>query len=107
MKAAYLRDAVAWVQWIAWLEKKMKRGTDPGFTEWHAAEHLTALRAEQPLFAGLAYENISATGANAGKQAHARVLLLRVEMLTRCVQHYLIIRPASILQQSLRRKMSI
>lgn len=67
MKAAYLRDAVAWAQWMAWLERKMSKEHRPNFTEYDAAERLTALRASQPLFAGLAYENISATGANAGK----------------------------------------
>lgn len=69
MKNAYLRDAVAWVKWMTWLEKKMERNYGPGLTEYDAAEHLTKLRAQEPLFAGLAYENISATGANAGKKA--------------------------------------
>lgn len=67
MKKAYLRDAAAWAQWMAWFERKMGRGYGPGFTEYDAAEQLTAFRARQPLFAGLAYENISASGANAGK----------------------------------------
>ena len=67
MQAAYLRDAVAWVKWMAWLEKKMAKDYDAGLTEFDAAERLTGFRAQQPLFAGLAYENISATGANAGE----------------------------------------
>lgn len=66
MKAAYLRDAVAWVTWIARLEKRMKGGKGSELTEWEAAEQLTALRAKNDHFAGLAYENISATGENAG-----------------------------------------
>lgn len=65
MKAAYLRDAMAWVKWIAWLEKRMKQKSGLGLTEYDAANHLTKLRANQPLFAGLAYQNISATGPNA------------------------------------------
>ena len=67
MKAAYLRDAVAWVTWLAGLEERMHKGTDKHYTEWHAAEELTRQREKQELFAGLAYENISASGANAGE----------------------------------------
>lgn len=79
MKDAYLRDAVAWVKWMAWLEKKMERNHGPGFTEYDAAEHLTKLRSEQPLFAGLAYENISATGANAGEIPRGDVGNIRLD----------------------------
>lgn len=67
MQSAYLRDAVAWVQWMAWLEKKTARNDGAGLTEYDAAEKLTEFRAQQPLFAGLAYQNISATGGNAGE----------------------------------------
>lgn len=76
MKSAYLRDAAAWAQWMAWMEKKMGKGYGPGFTEWEAAEQLTAYRSRQPLFAGLAYENISATGANAGESGRNLYMFL-------------------------------
>lgn len=66
MRAAYLRDGVAWVTWLARLEARMKHGNIKGFTEWHAAEELTNQRTKLSHFAGLAYENISATGKNAG-----------------------------------------
>jgi Xaa-Pro aminopeptidase len=103
MKAAYLLDAVAWVQWIAWLEKKMSKGTDSSFTEWHAAEHLSRLRAGQPLFAGLAYENISATGANAGESLHR---WKQGAVLTTGTQHCRIIQLAKARQLYLEQKMS-
>jgi Xaa-Pro aminopeptidase len=67
MKAAYLRDAVAWVTWLARLESRIKKSATSKITEWQAAEELTRLREKQDKFAGLAYENISASGANAGQ----------------------------------------
>ena len=64
---AYLRDGVAWCVWIARLESRIKKnGLDPGYTEWDAAEELTRLREKLYLYAGLAYQNISATASNAG-----------------------------------------
>ena len=35
LKAAYLRDGVAYVRWLAWLEQKMAQGYD--ITEYEAA----------------------------------------------------------------------
>lgn len=71
MKAAYLRDAVAWAQWMAWLEKRMSGHQRIQLNEWEIAEKLSYFRSQQSLFAGLAYENISAAGANAGTFALA------------------------------------
>ncbi|GAA5973492.1 hypothetical protein JCM11641_006490 [Rhodosporidiobolus odoratus] len=82
---AYLRDGVAWVRWMAWLEetlarqqrtsKKKKRGEKgkegTEVTEWEAAEKLTEFRREGAEFAGLAYENISASGENAALPHYA------------------------------------
>ncbi len=65
MKAAYLRDGVAYVRWLAWLEQKMGEGFD--ITEYEAAWRLTEFRREGKNYQGLAYENISASGPNAGK----------------------------------------
>ena len=63
MKAAYLRDGVAYVRWLAWLEYKMSQGYD--ITEYEAAWRLTEFRRMGKNYMGLAYENISATGKNA------------------------------------------
>ncbi|CAE6517817.1 unnamed protein product [Rhizoctonia solani] len=60
---AYLRDGVAMTKWFAWLEEQLRAGNT--ITEWEAAEMLTQFRKQGELFMGLAYENISATGANA------------------------------------------
>ncbi|OCF57628.1 cytoplasmic protein [Kwoniella mangroviensis CBS 10435] len=62
-KNAYLRDGRAMVRWITWLEKilvqeKKKVG------EWAAAQTLTRYRRREELFAGLAYDDISASGPN-------------------------------------------
>ncbi|KIP06111.1 hypothetical protein PHLGIDRAFT_73161 [Phlebiopsis gigantea 11061_1 CR5-6] len=63
MKAAYLRDGVAFVRWLAWLEYKVGQGYD--ITEYEAAWRLTEFRRMGKNYMGLAYENISATGKNA------------------------------------------
>ncbi|KAG8718751.1 hypothetical protein FRC09_012164 [Ceratobasidium sp. 395] len=62
-KRAYLRDGVAMTKWFAWLEEQLRSGNT--ITEWEASEMLTQFRKQGDLFMGLAYENISATGANA------------------------------------------
>ncbi|WVQ95119.1 hypothetical protein IAU59_002213 [Kwoniella sp. CBS 9459] len=62
-KNAYLRDGRAMVRWIAWLEKTiLKEQRKVG--EWAAAQTLTRFRRREELFAGLAYEDISASGPN-------------------------------------------
>lgn len=62
-KRAYLRDGVAFTQFLAWLEDKLlNKGYE--ITEWEAAHRLTEFRRKQRHFMGLAYENISATGPN-------------------------------------------
>lgn len=71
MKAAYSRDGLAWCQWLASLEKRMKSPSGRAkYTEWDAAQDLTRIRREVPLFVDLAYENISATAGNAGPDCH-------------------------------------
>ena len=70
MKAAYVRDGVAYVRWLAWLEQKMKQGYD--ITEYEAAWRLTEFRRMGRNYSGLAYENISATGKNAGTDQTVR-----------------------------------
>ncbi|KAI0779249.1 Creatinase/aminopeptidase [Fomes fomentarius] len=63
LKAAYLRDGVAYVRWLAWLEQKLQQGYS--ITEYEAAWRLTEYRRKQKHYRGLAYENISASGPNA------------------------------------------
>lgn len=65
LKAAYLRDGVAYVRWLAWLEQKMSEGYD--ITEYEAAWRLTEFRRDGKNYRGLAYQNISASGPNAGE----------------------------------------
>ncbi|WVF67507.1 hypothetical protein IAT40_002263 [Kwoniella sp. CBS 6097] len=60
---AYLRDGRAMVRWMAWLEKTiLKEQRKVG--EWAAAQTLTRYRRKEEFFAGLAYEDISASGPN-------------------------------------------
>lgn len=53
------------VKWLAWLEHKIQQGYD--ITEWEAAWRLTEFRRQNKHYWGLAYENISASGPNAGE----------------------------------------
>lgn len=64
LRDAYMRDGAAWVRWAAWLDEKMRRN-EP-VDERQAADAFTAIRAEDPLYAGMqAYDPISAAGPNA------------------------------------------
>lgn len=65
LERAYLRDGLAFVRWLAWLEEKFNGGF--AITEYEAAYRLTEFRKGGENFMGLAYENISASGPNAGK----------------------------------------
>lgn len=82
LRRAYLRDGASYVclvcslpvsslsrrspkvKWLAWLEHKIQQGYD--ITEWEAAWRLTEYRRQNKHYWGLAYENISASGPNAG-----------------------------------------
>ena len=55
-KSAMLRDGIAMVRFLRWLEGRQ------GETERSVDEKLTALRAEQPLFRGLSFDTIAAYG---------------------------------------------
>ncbi|KDQ07184.1 hypothetical protein BOTBODRAFT_120412, partial [Botryobasidium botryosum FD-172 SS1] len=63
-KRAYLRDGAAYVQFLAWLEETAVTKGER-VTEWIAAVMLTGFREKLQHYWGLAYENISASGANA------------------------------------------
>lgn len=65
LERAYIRDGAAFVKWMAWLEEKFHQGF--AITEYEAAYRLTEFRKQGENFMGLAYENISASGPNAGK----------------------------------------
>ncbi|KAM0789169.1 hypothetical protein ACM66B_000017 [Microbotryomycetes sp. NB124-2] len=69
-KNAYRRDGAAWVRWAAWLEEEIEVKKRQ-LSEWEAAEKLTRYRERGEHFAGLAYENISATGPNAALPHYA------------------------------------
>ena len=56
-KACHIRDGVAMVKFLHWLEKAVPQG---GVTEMSAAEKLEAFRAEQELYQGPSFETISA-----------------------------------------------
>lgn len=55
--ACHIRDGVAMVRFLRWLEQTVPQG---GVSEMSAADKLEALRAEQDLFQGLSFESISA-----------------------------------------------
>jgi Xaa-Pro aminopeptidase len=61
-KSAHIRDGVAIVKFLCWLESKVPRG---GLTEVRAAEKLEELRSQQPLFRGLSFRTISAYAGHA------------------------------------------
>ncbi|KAG5340300.1 hypothetical protein C0989_002193 [Termitomyces sp. Mn162] len=63
LRRAYLRDGVAFVKFLAWLEGKLQDGYD--ITEYEAASRLTEMRRSGKHFMGIAYKSISATGSNA------------------------------------------
>ncbi len=55
-QACHIRDGVAMVKFLKWLEESVPQGE---VTEMSAAAKLEALRAEQKLFQGLSFETIS------------------------------------------------
>ena len=58
-RQAMLRDGVAMVRFLMWLESDVEAG---GETEMSISRKLTALRAEQPLFRGLSFDTIAGYG---------------------------------------------
>ncbi|KXN86246.1 putative Xaa-Pro aminopeptidase P [Leucoagaricus sp. SymC.cos] len=63
LRKAYIRDGAAFVQFIAWLEKKL--GSRFDISEWEAACKLIKFREKQKGFVGLACETVSASGPSA------------------------------------------
>ncbi|XP_069752118.1 xaa-Pro aminopeptidase 2 [Narcine bancroftii] len=62
LKAAHVRDAVAVIRYMMWLEKNVPKGTE---TELSGAHYLNKLRSEQNYSRGPSFETISASGLNA------------------------------------------
>lgn len=69
MRDAHLRDGVAMVKFLCWLEREVTSGRTP--TECEAADKLDGLRASQDLFVSLSFPTISSSGAN-GAIVHYR-----------------------------------
>ena len=65
IESAYERDGAAMVRWMAWLDEKIRKGHE--VDEHEAGRRLTMFRKEASGFVGLAYENMSASGPNAGE----------------------------------------
>lgn len=66
MRQAHLRDAVAVVNFLSWLEAEVRKGGEAAaaLTEYTVSERLAAFRAEQDSFVGLSFETIAGCGAN-------------------------------------------
>lgn len=67
--AAHLRDGVAFVRFLSWLEAQF---LNPGCDEHKAAVYLLEQRAQMPGFKGPSFSSISATGSH-GAIVHYRV----------------------------------
>ena len=72
-RRAMLRDGVALVRWLRWLDESMERlaaGVEPdgALTEIAVADKLEALRAEQPMYCGPSFDTI------AGYEAHGAIV---------------------------------
>lgn len=63
MRACHIRDGVAMVRFLYWLEKSMQ--ADRRLTEWDASVHLQSLRAADDRYRGDSFETISAYGPGA------------------------------------------
>ncbi|KAF8978402.1 hypothetical protein BGZ46_006497 [Entomortierella lignicola] len=62
MRQCHLRDAAAVINYFAWLEDQLSKGSR--LDEADGAEQLQKFRAEQKGFVGLSFDTISSTGAN-------------------------------------------
>ncbi|XP_006204058.1 xaa-Pro aminopeptidase 2 [Vicugna pacos] len=62
LRASHVRDAVAVIRYLVWLEKNVPKGT---VDEFSGAEQLEKFRGEEEFFSGSSFETISASGLNA------------------------------------------
>ncbi|MBR1548409.1 MAG: aminopeptidase P family protein [Prevotella sp.] len=74
---AMLRDGIAMVKWLCWLDSQMQKAkhaeraagnADHALTEIAVSDKLESLRAEQPLYRGLSFDTI------AGYEAHGAIV---------------------------------
>ncbi len=69
MRDAHITDAVAMIEFLAWLDREAPKG---GLTEISAAQHLESLRARSNALQDISFETISGAGPN-GAIIHYRV----------------------------------
>ncbi|XP_021043774.1 xaa-Pro aminopeptidase 2 [Mus pahari] len=62
LKTSHVRDAVALIQYLVWLEKNVPKGT---VDEFSGAEYIDELRRNENFSSGPSFETISASGLNA------------------------------------------
>lgn len=62
MRTSHVRDGVALVKYLCWLEHQLDEGNEP--TECEGADKLDTLRSEQDKFVSLSFPTISSCGAN-------------------------------------------
>ncbi|XP_006862897.1 PREDICTED: xaa-Pro aminopeptidase 2 [Chrysochloris asiatica] len=62
LKASHVRDAIAVIRYLVWLEKNVPKGT---VNEFSGAELVDAFRREEEFSSGTSFETISASGLNA------------------------------------------
>ncbi|XP_004860096.1 xaa-Pro aminopeptidase 2 isoform X4 [Heterocephalus glaber] len=62
LKASHVRDAVAVIRYLVWLEKNVPKGT---VDEFSGAEFMDQLRGKEDFFSGPSFQTISASGLNA------------------------------------------
>ena len=63
-KQAMLKDGIAMVKFLCWLDHQMSSPQNKIPTEISVAEKLTLLRSEQPLFKGISFDTIAGFGAH-------------------------------------------
>lgn len=68
---AYLRDGLAYVRWMAWLQDRVNRGDK--IREWAAGDKLREIRSHGKHFRGLAYDNIVGYAGNGALPHYAPV----------------------------------
>ncbi|XP_003796978.1 xaa-Pro aminopeptidase 2 [Otolemur garnettii] len=62
LKASHVRDAIAVIRYLVWLEKNVPKGT---VNEFSGAEMVNKFRGEEEFSSGPSFETISASGLNA------------------------------------------
>ncbi|GAB1302749.1 Xaa-Pro aminopeptidase 2 [Apodemus speciosus] len=95
LKASHVRDAVAVIQYLVWLEKNVPKGT---VDEFSGAEHIDELRRNENFSSGPSFETISASGMNAAL-AHYRYS--RTKKFLQCLRAGVAVNPTKELHRKL------